>query len=113
MNKETAKIQVFEHIGLFIDANQNYILDNSLQHFQLIAQFEMIFAGKAKYSKAFNITNDRDGLIMGLWLDGSFQLYGRNFSDDMIRLLAENIPVVKFTPRFSFSGNKDLIVKTV
>lgn len=107
-------IQEFEILDQdFIQRAQQLIGDDFIQHYNLVDAVNNTMNGFIEFYDAFIIAEDNDSWIIGLWVDGNYLLYGKNFTENQLKVLLKRIDLTTYQNGFHFLGTKELIERIV
>lgn len=107
-------IQEFEILDQdFIQRAQQLIGDDFIQHYNLVDAVNNTMNGFLEFYDAFIIAEDNDSWIIGLWVDGNYLLYGKNFTENQLKVLLNRIDLTIYQNGFHFLGTKELIERIV
>jgi hypothetical protein len=94
----------------FFKYNRDFIYDNYFIHYHIIIAFEKARAKELDFFDAYNIIDDDGSFVFCLWISGAYYLYSFKWTPKILDMLSTKIEVSKATSRFSFMGQKDLIL---
>ncbi len=109
----TSDVQLieFETPKEFFDYNKEFIYKSYYEHFYLIKIIEQLKIGQHELINGYNVVNSSSDRILCLHIDGTYLLYSHKWNREMLELLSAQVDLKICTERFTFSGNKDLIMQ--